>query len=81
MTAHSKPRRAGLVGAVVGLLAGAIHSNNASATPTPPSIGYGIAPSSLRYGNTPADWGRSAACARMVRKSRLRRLGWGGDKI
>lgn len=27
-----------------------------------------------------ADWGMSAACRRMVRKNKLRRLGIGGDK-
>jgi hypothetical protein len=27
-----------------------------------------------------ADFGKSAACAKMVRKNRLRRLGIGGDK-
>ena len=31
-------------------------------------------------GNSPDDWGRSAYCARMRRKNKLRALGIGGDK-
>ena len=44
------------------------------------------APAALRVprgwgGYRPEDWGTSRACAKMVRKNRLRRAGLGGDHI
>jgi hypothetical protein len=33
------------------------------------------------YGHTPKEWGMSRACARMVRKNRLRSLGVAGSRI
>jgi len=44
-------------------------------------IGSGLLDQVLRQAYTAKDWGMSRACARMVRKNKLRRRGLGGQKI
>lgn len=46
------------------------------------SYAAGMLDQILRHGgHAPQDWGRSAACARMVRKNRMHRMGIGHAKI